>query len=249
MRNGARLIIGSGSLVVIANSFISENAEILAFDEPANSGADATEPGSDGKDGFHGQRGGRVTMELGKLEVVQGSSELFLDLRGQKGGDGGNGSTGTKGATGNPGKEAIEGGYPDINGGGWRRTCDQSPTNGARGGTGNSGGNGGTGGNGGIGGAAIISIATEGASKVKIVDQKSEFGVLGKGGDGGEGGDGGAAGYKHKRNICARSADPGEPGPKGEPGEDGEDGIGGDAPRIVISDGGTQTILGRDLHS
>jgi hypothetical protein len=220
LRNNSKIVTNGNTLVLFVNRFISEDGQIISFEDSlvkAKAGPHGQAVGEAGRPGMPGDNAGLVSIHV--IEELDGI--VHVNLRGQNGGDGGNGVTGAKGFTGSPGADSATaiGGFPPI------PRCVRDATPGSKGGTGQPGGHGGDGGVGGSGG--IFQLFNIGASPIS--DARYTFkasagqgGTGGKGASGGPGGDGGPGG---RGSLLCHGANSGPVGDQGQKGDDGNNGV------------------------
>ncbi len=216
LRNAARIITNGADLEISAVSFVSENGEIIAFENKVTSPVQERL----GLPGVSGFPGGKLTLS-GRLER---GSHLVIKLDGQDGGQGGQGRAGQRGEPGVPGNRAADHLFDCAHGGG----------TGGRGGKGQTGERGARGGAAGDGGILVLNgpIASQADHQI---DFSGNPGAPGWGGLGGAGGLGGLGGEGGGGSTFCGGGPKGPDGPPGDFGPSGEVGEKGSPGRLMLN--------------
>lgn len=220
-----RLILGRGGFITTGGQDVRLEIGELLSDQGTIQTFSEGQKAEKGRDG----RGG------GKIELVVGraTGKLFLELRGE---DGGNGLDGKdpdeslRGAKGYSGAPAMYSGSFDTGG----HRLERPAKDGGRGGPGLPGFPGGNGARGGNSGFASIRIIE--TSEFELVAQKrpgigGSYGLGGKGGPGGFGGDPGTD-HLAQGSGAAPYTSPGQQGAEGPAGVNGNTGASGEAEKL-----------------
>lgn len=178
--------------------------------------------GTFGNEGYAGLSG--PILYLATKQITGGT--LFIDLRGEPGGQGGDGQTGGNGGAGRAGARS-------------RETIDKCTREAGDGGSGGNGGDGGPGGIGGIGGdAGDLVIVSSPQNQKNIFSRRIRpFFSPGKGGVGGQGGlagDGGAGGVGGDGGQYCKPGKQGSSGLSGSVGPTGQSGPAGAEGRAIL---------------
>lgn len=220
LRNNSKIVTNGNTLVLFVNKFISEDGQIISFEDDflkAKAGTDGQATGEAGRPGMPGDNAGLVSIHI--IDELDGI--VHVNLRGQNGGNGGNGVVGAKGFTGSPGADSVTvriGGLIPI------PRCEREATSGSKGGTGQPGGHGGDGGVGGSGG--IFQLFNLGTAPIS--DARYAFtAAAGQGGNGGTGANGGPGGDGGPGGRGSESCHGANGGPVGDQGQKGDDGNAG----------------------
>ena len=177
LRNGGKIVTHGFDLVINANEFTADKAEIIAF--PLE---EAIPPAAPGRAGRSGSSAGTVLLNFGDVGQLL---ELTVTLNGEHGQNGGPGLAGSMGIPGPPG-EPDHGNFSPFG-----INCSRQASDGGAGGRGAPGGTGGRGGDGGKGGYLILQGAiAKRRLDIKFFASGGEPGVGGPGGPGGSGGPG-----------------------------------------------------------
>ena len=222
LKNGARIVTNGNTLVVFANTVLSEDGGVVAFRDDERKAAS-------GGSAEHGSPG--VPGRLVSFHVIQKiTGILHVDLGGQDGGDGGPGRQGTPGVMGVKGDPAVWDVLPlppFCN-------CRRGGGGGSPGSAGGTGERGQDGGNGGSGG--IIELINVGPTPIPTASYtfKSEGGKPGVGGSGGPGGPGGEGGLGGDGGGCCGNGPRGAGGAPGQPGPPGSSGSVPNAGQAIV---------------
>ena len=214
-KNGARIVTNGNTLIVFANTVVSEDGGIVAFREDERNAANGgmAQPGKPG-----------VPGRLVSFHVIQKiNGILHVDVTGQNGGVGGAGESGKPGVMGTKGDAPawIPLPFPPY------CECKKGGGGGSPGSDGGTGSRGGDGGNGGSGG--ILELYNVGSVPIPAASYtfKADAGRPGVGGPGGPGGAGGEGGLGGDGGGCCGN---GPRGAHGSPGQMGPSGSSGSLP-------------------